>query len=43
MNIIYRKIKEEDKEAINDLYEKLLDDNGCNIDMGHRIWMVDLR
>lgn len=42
MNIIYRKIKEEDKSTINDLYEKLLDDHGCNVGIGHRIWILDL-
>ena len=34
MKIIYRQIKEEDKEAINDLYEKLLDDHGASVGMG---------
>lgn len=42
MNIIYRQIKEEDKETINDLYEKLLEDYGSNVGMGHRIWILDL-
>lgn len=42
MDIMYRKIKEEDKEIINDLYEKLLDNHGCNIGLGHRIWILDL-
>lgn len=34
MNIIYRKIKEEDKETVNNLYEKLLDTHGCNVGIG---------
>jgi hypothetical protein len=42
MKIIYRQIKEEDKEAINDLYEKLLDNHGASVGMGHRIWMLVL-
>ena len=42
MNIIYRKIQEEDKEIVNDLYEKLLDDHGCNVGIGHRIWILVL-
>ncbi len=33
MNIIYRQIKEEDKETINDLYEKLLEDHGGSVGM----------
>lgn len=41
MKIIYRQIKE-DKETINDLYEKLLDDHGSSVGMGHRIWILDL-
>ena len=42
MNIIYRKIQEEDKEIANYLYEKLLDDHGCNVGIGHRIWILVL-
>lgn len=42
MKIIYRQIKEEDKETINDLYEKLLDAHGSSVGMGHRIWILDL-
>lgn len=42
MNIIYRQIKEEDKETINVLYEKLLDNHGASVGMGHRIWILDL-
>ena len=42
MNIIYREIQEEDKEIVNDLYEKLLDDHGRNVGIGHRIWILVL-
>lgn len=42
MNIIYRKIKKGDEEAINDLYEKLLDDHGGSVGMGYRLWILDL-
>lgn len=42
MNITSRKIKEEDKQSIDDLYEKLLDDHCCNAGIGHRIWILDL-
>lgn len=41
MNIIYRQIREEDKDTINDLYEKLLDDHSASVGMGHRIWILD--
>lgn len=42
MNIICRQIKEEDKETINSLYEKLLDDHGASVGIrfgyGYYIW-----
>lgn len=37
MNIAYRQIKKEDKNSVNDLYEKLLNDCGCNYGMGYRL------
>ena len=42
MDIVYRQIRKEDIETINDLYEKLLDDHGSNVGIGHRIWILDL-
>ncbi|MCI8384714.1 MAG: hypothetical protein HFJ33_07695 [Clostridia bacterium] len=42
MNIIYRQIREEEKETINDLYEKLLEHHSASVGMGHRIWILDL-
>lgn len=42
MNIVYRSVKEEDKEIVNDLYEKLLDNHGSSVGMGHRLWILDL-
>lgn len=42
MNIIYRQIKEKDKEVVNDLYEKLLKDHASNVGIGHRISTLDL-
>lgn len=42
MNIVYRPVKETDKEIVNDLYEKLLDDHGGSVGMGHRLWILDL-
>ena len=35
MDIIIREVKKEDKEAINDLFEKLLSNHGCNYGIGH--------
>lgn len=35
MDIIIREVKEEDKEIINDLFEKLLSNHRCNYGIGH--------
>lgn len=35
MEIVIREVKKEDKEAINDLFEKLLSNHGCNYGIGH--------
>ena len=42
MNIMYRRIKQEDKEQINDLYMKLLNNHGSNVGMGYRISRLGL-
>ena len=39
MNISYRKIKEKDKDVVDDLYEKLLTDHGSNVGIGHRLFL----
>ena len=35
MEIVIREVKKEDKEAINDLFEKHLSNHGCNYGIGH--------
>ena len=35
MDIIIREVKKEDKESINNLFEKLLNVHGCNYGIGH--------
>lgn len=35
MNIVVREIKNEDKESIDEMFEELLDDYGCNYGIGH--------
>lgn len=42
MNIMYRRIKPEDKEQINDLYMKLLNNHGSNVGIGYRISRLGL-
>lgn len=42
MNIMYRQIKQEDKEHVNDLYMKLLNNHGSNVGMGYRISRMGL-
>lgn len=42
MNIMYRRIKPEDKEHVNDLYMKLLNNHGSNVGMGYRISRLGL-
>lgn len=43
MNIIYRQIKKDDKNSVNDLYEKLLKDHGSNygLGFGYGNWVYD--
>ena len=41
MEIVIREVKKEDKEAINDLFEKLLSNHGCNYGIGHGYYIYN--
>ena len=42
MEVVYRLIKEGDKNFVNELYEKLLNIHSSNVGIGYRLWRLVL-